>query len=188
MNYKKGKKLLDTEEYLQALDTFKQGAATGDLKCIYGIIAAKACMGEDFSEHLDALKDAFPILLDAADENDADACFIIARCFEKGLCTEASLDKAIEYYSRASALGNSDSLFNLGCINLYRGFDIDVVATECFLPSAQLENASAQFALGHYFEHKNDTQSALLWYSRAAQHGAPNMKEKLKSFLSSISR
>lgn len=188
MNYKKGKLLLDSEEYRQALDVFKQGISSGDVKCIYGMIAAKACMGEDFSEHLDALKDAFPLLLNAAGENDADACFIIARCFEKGLCMEASIDKSIEYYSRASALGNSDSLFNLGCINLYRGIDIDVVATEYFLPSAQLENASAQFALGHYFEHKKDVQSALLWYTRAAQHGAPHMKEKLKSFLSSISR
>ncbi|WP_407083432.1 tetratricopeptide repeat protein, partial [Photobacterium leiognathi] len=52
-------------------------------------------------------------ILDKAELDDSDILFKMARKYELGIEVEKSLEKAIEFYQKASELGHLDAMFNL---------------------------------------------------------------------------
>lgn len=74
--------------------------------------------------------------------------FIVARCYETGSAVCLNLHLATEYYTRAANLGNSDAMYNLGCIymNFVKNED---KALSCFRQAAEKGCQDAQKALKH---------------------------------------
>ena len=114
--YKTGRAFLDDGKYEEAEQVFRQGVNQGDPRCAYGLFVALLARGmiteqavEEFIEHL-------PEIMELANEGDAAALFIIGRCYETGCGLCQNLSEAIRCYQIASARGNIDAHFNLGCI------------------------------------------------------------------------
>ncbi len=147
--YAEGKQLLDGKEYQKADLLFTAGASEGDVKCFYGLLAVKATAEQDFSQELKQLCCVLPEIEKAAEAGDADACFIMGRCYEIGVCKEQNMKIAIDYYEKAASLGNSDGMFNLGCIYINMGEFGAAVAKKYFTASAALNNKNAIAALNH---------------------------------------
>ena len=184
--YSIGKSLLDKGEFDKAKTEFTYGITSKDPKCFYGMLAANAMQGLEIAndvmylaEHLDDLRALF-------DDNDADAAFILGRCYEMGIVLPREMHSAIRYYSIAKERGNSDAMFNLGCIYLSQGINDQKIAEEYFIPSAELNNPNACFALGFYYESKEERKLALAYYEKAALFGNLKMRKQYNKFALSI--
>ncbi len=151
--YKNGRDLLEKNDFENAIYTFSEGIANGDKKCIYGKIAVLAKCKKDFSEFIPQLEKGIPDIIADAEKEDADACFIIGRCFEVGLCLPQDIEKALLYYKKSAQKCNTDAMFNIGCILMSRGLQEEAMA-KYFLPAAKLGNTSALKASEHYKTHK----------------------------------
>lgn len=149
--YKTGKQLLDEENFEAAEQQFQAGAETGDVKCIYGLLAVCAMTGRDRTSALNDLQKSFHFLQDTANNGDADACFILGRCYETGSGVAASIENAMKYYSRAAMKNNLDAIFNLGCI--YSASENTwEMALKCFESAAAKGHKEAKTTLRDYYE------------------------------------
>ena len=155
--YKIGRKLMESGDLDKAFRAFCEGEENGDAKCIYGKIALFAKSRKDFSCFLPRLADAFETIIDEAENGDSDACFIIGRCYEMGLITEQNFNQAIFFYNKASQKGDTDAMFNIGCIMMHQGKCEEAMA-KYFVPAAKLGNVDAINAVAHYKKHKGFTK------------------------------
>ncbi len=136
----------------KAFLAFCEGEENGDAKCIYGKIALFAKSRKDFSCFLPRLADAFETIIDEAENGDSDACFIIGRCYEMGLTVSQDYTLAIDFYGKAAQKGDTDAMFNIGCILMNQG-KCDEAMAKHFVPASKLGNASAIKAVEHYKSH-----------------------------------
>lgn len=145
--------MLNVGDIQAAFDLFAQGAAKGEVKCVYGQICARALQEKEFDEFIPIMQNALDELLCNAQDGDSDACFIIGRCYEKGIAVMQNIENAKQFYTRSSELGNTDAMFNLGCILMAEGKP-DEAAAKYFLPASKLGNESAKRAFEHYCKHR----------------------------------
>lgn len=86
----------------------------------------------------------------AAENGDAEAQFLLGKCYDLGLGTEVNWQKAVAWYQKSAEQGNPKAQSNLG--NCYRfGFGVDEdikEAVKWFAKSAAQGGASAQYNLG----------------------------------------
>ena len=154
--YQEGRRFLDQQNFASAKKCFLEGTEAGDPKCAYGLVAAAAAAGEDCSPCLPGLKAVLPQLEAMAENRDGEACFIIARCYETGSAVEQDIPAAMKYYTRAAGQGNTDAMFNLGCIYMNLGPGGVKIAVDYFEQAAQMGNTDAQMALKHYHQTVNE--------------------------------
>ena len=169
-DYFKGKSLLDKDDFDGAKLCFKSGISKGDARCYYGLLAANAVQGNDLSEYLTQLSRHFDNIRALFDDGDADAAFILGRCYETGTVVPQDIHTAIRYYSLAKDRGNSDAMFNLGCILISFGIDEQTIAEKYFLPAAKLNNPNACFALGHFYHKLGNHKLSSQYYKQAADY------------------
>ena len=150
--YKIGRELMEYCNFEEAFLAFCKGEESGDAKCIYGKIAVFAKSKKDFSVFIPQLKQSFASILNKAEENDPDACFIIGRCYEMGLTVDRDLDQAVFFYDKAAKKNDTDAMFNIGCILMSLG-KCDEAMAKYFVPASKLGNASAIKAVEHYKSH-----------------------------------
>ena len=156
--YQKGKNLLDIKCFDEAEQCFKNGFSEGDIRCAYGLLAVHATQEHDCTPYLKILHDVFPKLENMAKKNDADACFIIGRCYETGSTVNRNMQTALEYYVKAAELNNLDAMFNLGCNYINLGPCGYVLAKIYFSAAAKQGHHHAQMAISHFNKMQNDTK------------------------------
>lgn len=148
--YQKGRELLDRGELTAAKTNFQAGAAKNDPKCVYGLLAVAAMAGERTDAAQAHMKEVAGALMEMANSEDAEACFIVGRCSETGCGMPQDMITAVAYYSRAASLGNMDAMFNLGCFYMLQGPEGKHFALECFQKAAANGNREAAIALEHH--------------------------------------
>ena len=180
--YRDGRRCMDRDRFEEAEKIFSIGASKGDVKCIYGLFAIHAHQGDMTNVYLHSLSEAFPKLHELSQQGDAEASFILGRCYEMGVGVSESLETAIYFYQLAAQKNLWDAVYNLGCIYLEHGVSHKQIVQNFFLPAANADHACACFALGHYYEKEGIPRQALIWYHRAAEYGNTQMKEKYKEY------
>lgn len=176
--YLKGKNALDIERTDIALKYFQEGIASGDCKCEYGKIAVCAKNGEDITELSSAFSDILNTIIEQANCGDENSCFIVGRCYEMGIGTKPDLIKAIKYYETAAVKGNTDAMYNLGCIYMSVTKDEKQIIDKYFVPSANMGNLTAMISLAYYYEQRGDAILSGKWKTMA-QKRILHLQEKL---------
>ncbi len=116
-------------------------------------------------------------LLDNHDNSDY--LYMIALLYEKGLGTDKDIEKAINYYKRASELNNSKALNTLGYY-YYSGVNVekDIEKSKYYLEKAsELNNSEAINNLGFLYQSsgdKNDLEKAYLLFKKSSELGSSN--------------
>ena len=152
-HYQLGRKDLDTGDLSAAQNHFQEGLEQGDPRCAYGLVALAALRGESLESPLAHLTHAIPAIQSLADRGDADSSFILGRCYETGSSVPQSIPDALRWYMQSASLGNSDAMFNLGCIYLSFGSETEKLALAQFQQAADHGNRDAILALAHYRKH-----------------------------------
>ena len=147
MYYKQGKKYLDEGKIEKAREQFTEGYAQGDSKCAYGMLAVAAMLGAPREQALTELKRVFPQLQQAAEVGDTEALFILGRCAETGSVVKQNAAEAIQYYQRAAAGGNTDAMYNLGCIYMQTGKVGEALALSWYEMAANMGHPQAVRAM-----------------------------------------
>ena len=166
--YQKGRYCLDRGRLGEAERLFREGAALGEVKCLYGIAASLLAADRDAEEAVAVLREAIPKIERLAEEGDGEACFLLGRCRETGCGLPPDRGEAIAWYRRAADLGSGDALFNLGCLMAEDPAFLDKAVQTFFLPAAEAGSYSAQMAVGYYYEQRHDEARARKWYEAAA--------------------
>ncbi|MBQ7098587.1 MAG: sel1 repeat family protein [Oscillospiraceae bacterium] len=149
-HYRAGRGALDTRNFSAALTHFQTGLADGDLRCSYGLVALAAMTGSPMEEPTATLRESLPAIAARAERGDAEAGFILGRCYEMGCAVERSLPDAITWYLRSAAMGNADAMFNLGCIYMSLGPEAHRLALDQFRQAAEHGSPEARLALAQY--------------------------------------
>ena len=150
MEYHQGKNCLDQGKLEQARDLFEKGYQAGDVRCAYGLLAVDAMAGKPRQAALQVLETVLPQLIAAAETGDGDALFILGRCVETGSVLNQDIGKAIGYYQKASAAGNTDAMYNLGCIYMQTGQPGEGIARDWYELAAKNGHDMAKMALQHW--------------------------------------
>ena len=113
------------------------------------------------------------LYLEAHELGDAKAAYFLALNHQFGIGFEANIAKAIEFYEIAIGRGSEDAQMDLGFLYVNEDFGIlDYErAYDLFLPLAQKNVVDAQFNLGLLHENLEEFDTALEWYTRAADLG-----------------
>lgn len=156
-DYKKGKQLLDAEDFSSAQIHFQAGLSAGDARCAYGLLALAAMTGAETQSAEQELSNVWAELLQKADSGDGDCCFIVARCLETGKAVPQDMALAMKYYTRSANFGNADAMFNLGCLYISMGSGGRKIAREYFTDAAAAGCAQAQAALLYMQEEDSGT-------------------------------
>lgn len=177
--YKKGRKYTDKGRFHLAKGFFEIGISKGCPKCAYGIFALKMSIGADARYEWEYFVDKLSEIDELAKNTDADACFIMGRCFETGCGGECDINKAAYWYEKAAGLGNVDAMYNLGCMYINDDNMKDIQKGVVYFKRAANANLKeAQFNLAHIYEQNGNIFEATLWYGRARRGGTDEMKEK----------
>ena len=115
---------------------------------------------KNIGDYLDGLKKALPELERLAGSRDPDACFIIGRCYETGSIYEPDIRLAMKFYTRAAGMGNTDAMFNLGCIYMKLIPGGEQIALDYFQRAVERGCVDAKNALKYYEETKSGNDSA----------------------------
>ena len=151
-NYLQGRTFLEQNNPSAAQVCFQSGADLGDPKCIYGLVAVAATTGVLTSSLLAELESTIPALMALAQDGDAEACFIVARCSQTGSGMPQDPVMAVAYYIRAASLGDRDAMFNLGCFYMQQGPEGETSAVDWFQKAADAGCPEAKSALEHYYQ------------------------------------
>ena len=97
---------------------------------------------------------------------------------------EGNYKSAIEWYNKALKLGNTDASCNLGyCYEHGLGVEKDKYkAFECYMQSAQVGDAIAQFNVARMFEYDKKYEEAVEFYEKAAKQGHMTSQRKLGNY------
>lgn len=170
-SYKEAKEAFDSEDYKTALTIAEQVTDCNDSKILLGdlYIDGLGMAHADFSK-------ALGYYTDAANNNSAEAQFIIGNLYYSGRGVQQSFTTAIEWYSKAALNGHIESQTKLGEM-YYRGKGIPrdyVKAAEWFTMAAENNDAKAMFFLGGMYNSNdkgvkiNTLKMAELWKKSAA--------------------
>lgn len=112
--------------------------------------------------------------LEAAEQNDADAQFLLGLCYEKGLFVQQNTGKAEEYYQKAADQNHALAAYQLAF--LLFGDDIFFLqntdkAIAYFRKSAEQNFAPAMEAIADYMYDSENIEEAVFYYREAAQRG-----------------
>ena len=115
----------------------------------------------------------------AAQNQNSPALLNLGYLHELGQGVPKDLSKAIHYYRQAAELGNPVALYNLGR-SYYtgtNGLPLDWTAARKHLEHASGEGlVAAQHLLGQLNLDQNQASNAVVWFTRAAEHGfVPSM-------------
>ncbi len=115
----------------------------------------------------------------------ADSCYQIGQNYYLGNGIAQDYKKAVEWYNKSAAAGNTDGQNDLGY--MYQlGYGVpqnDTIATMWYRKSADQGNANGQNSLGFMYANglsvKQDFQQATQWYQKAADQGNPDGQNNL---------
>ena len=139
------------------------------------------------SNHLDHLSKGHPTNLAAAitayqkaSEGDcAPALVNLGYAYDLGMGVPRDPSKAVEFYRRAAELGNAVAAYNLGLkyFTGTNGLPLDWTSSQLYLGKAAEEGmVSAQQLLGQLRLDQGSGEDAMMWFTRAAEHGyVPSM-------------
>lgn len=176
--YKLGKGV--EQSYSKAIQYFKRAMETGRTK---GAKEAAFSLGEAYYYGLMGLKvsykTAFPYLQKAADQNHAEALYLLGKIFQLGKGVEKSLEKAISYYKLSSDQDFWEANDALG--DIYRGLGKKVLEEKyykraLFLLRKSTEEKNHRYdweALGRYYKRglgtKSSPEDAFICFKRSAE-------------------
>lgn len=135
------------------------------------------------SNQLKQAAGASPVVLDAysraAQSQSSPALVNLGYLHETGRGVPKDISKAMSYYRQAAELGNPVALYNLGR-SYYtgtNGLPLDWSAARRYLDHASGEGlVAAQHLLGQLNLDQNQASNAVVWFTRAAEHGfVPSM-------------
>lgn len=115
--------------------------------------------------------------IDAAKEGNADAEYIIGRCYHRGECVEKNDSLAFEWYQKSANKGNTKAQTCLGaCYELGLGVKQNYpLAVMWYKKAAEQGNSKAQTCLGYCYGKglgvTNDYSQAIEWWRKAARQG-----------------
>lgn len=142
---------MDENDLTAASTYFTAGIEEDDPRCAYGLVALSAKEGKMLDDAIKQLQAHLPQIEAMAENRDADACFILGRCYETGSAVPRSIPAAISWYIRAASLGSADAMFNLGCIYMNLDPNAEALALEQFHKAAERGCMEAAQALAHYY-------------------------------------
>ena len=129
----------------------------------------------DFEKDYDKL--SIKELHSLAEDDDAQAQFLLGGYYQYGVKVEVDLEKSLEWYLQSAKNGNAESMVNLGY--LYGngiGTKEDLVkAFEWNLKAAELGNESGMFNVGKKYELgigvAIDKEQAKYWIEKSGKNG-----------------
>lgn len=122
-------------------------------------------------------KNIFQKNIDAAREGNADAEYIIGRCYYYGECVTKNEAQAFEWYQKSAVHGNAKAQTCLGaCYEFGIGVKQDYsLATTWYKKAAEQGNSKAQTCLGYCYGKGlgvvEDYSQAIEWWRKAARQG-----------------
>ena len=116
---------------------------------------------------------------------DADAQFLLGKCYSEGQGVATNLEEAVNWYRKAAEQGNAKAQYSLGDCYEY-GYGVTKNETEAanwYRKAAEQGNAKAQNNLGAcygrgYGVTKNEAE-AVNWYRKAAEQGNATAQNNL---------
>lgn len=122
---------------------------------------------------------AHELLRRAANHDNGDAAYLLARLYEEGIGTPVDPDGAMNWIERAARLGQAEAQYRLG-MALYRGegLTLNTIAGVRWLThAAEAGHAPAQFNLGLAYQLGRgairDERRGVYWLERAAEQDHP---------------
>ena len=119
---------------------------------------------------------------------DADAQFLLGKCYSEGQGVATNLEEAVNWYRKAAEQGNAKAQYSLGDCYEY-GYGVTKNETEAanwYRKAAEQGNAKAQNNLGAcygrgYGVTKNEAE-AVNWYRKAAEQGNATAQYNLGTY------
>ena len=116
---------------------------------------------------------------------DADAQFLLGKCYSEGQGVATNLEEAVNWYRKAAEQGNAKAQYSLGDCYEY-GYGVTKNETEAanwYRKAAEQGNAKAQYNLGVCYRNgigiERDLKDAAKWFCRAAIQGYDEAKQAL---------
>ena len=129
-------------------------------------------------------KMAFEMYKKAAEEGDAEASFLVARCYARGKGVRKKREMALRYYAEAAEKGHPRANFFLALHFFFSNSNRDECkAISLFKKAACLGHPPALYMLHLLYEEgtevKKDEKRAFEWLKRAADKGHKKAAEKM---------
>ncbi|AOS83243.1 hypothetical protein BIU88_03240 [Chlorobaculum limnaeum] len=130
--------------------------------------------------------EAYPLLLRAAEQGDANAQCYIGVMYDNGYGVAQNYDEAVKWYRKSADQGDADGQANLGFmyekgLGLAQNYE---EAVKWYRKSAEQGNAYGQYALGDMYEYgkgvKRNKDEAIKWYRLSAKQGNTDAQKNLK--------
>ena len=184
----------EAEEYVSLLEKITALEADADA----GDFAAMAALAEEYLNLGCALEDGevlFPLCLQlayaAAEEENPEALWVLARCYEQGCGVEEDTELALEYYARGCELGHGGCMHAMGCFYLRGDYLISDPAQGIDLctRAAELGHGPAMLTMGDCYQFGDSVEpsmkTAVMWYERyLEQHHDPELAHQIQHFKS----
>ena len=108
-----------------------------------------------------------------ADKNDEIAQLMLARCYERGYGGIKNLNKAREYYAKASEMGEPEATYSLAYLT-----QDDYQRAQLYIKAADQGNLASMQIAGDYYFKKKEYANAYKYYSLAATEDGTKRNEK----------
>ena len=132
---------------------------------------------------------AFTLCREDSDDNNAEASFIMAKIYARGLSVNVNVDQSISYLTHAAELSHPEAMFNLAvAFELGKGLvKSSTDAFDWYVRSAEAGFLPAQRKVALMFEKGKGTvidgKQSYEWYKKAAEAGESYAQLKLGAIL-----
>lgn len=174
--YKNGRSAVDSENYAEALDWYRQAAEKGNARAINNIGVLYEWgngVNQDYSEAMKYYKKA-------AEKGFAVSMSNIGRLYVQGHGVAQDYNEALSWYKKAAEKGNTEVLGTIGYLYL-QGEGVTHDHKEAFYwykKSADNGNVNNMNTLGTLYSRglgvDQDHKEAFYWYKKAAEKGSPD--------------
>ncbi len=166
-------------------------AEKGDTKAMASLAVDYLTVGEviegDSSEQF--FRECLEFAVNAKEANEPEAFRLLASLYENGYGVEQDKDKALEYYTAGSDLGDALCQLSLG-VRYITGTDIPEDKEKGFelcMKSAEQGNGTARKAVGNCYQFghgtEHDMKKAIYWYEKALEIiDDPELQMKVMAF------
>ena len=180
------------QSYVQAADQYAKAAQLGHAEGMYalGQLHFHGHIGHrpDYKSALKWFRHAAakPPLGQVGRRNIgvAEAQHTLGLCYDEGIAVEASVDMALEWYQKSSAIGSADAANNLGVHHLRRG-ELDQ-AQQYWELSASRGCVKAMESLSGLCLRRHDHHMAVEWNTRAAANGSIEAAARAQQFSAAV--
>jgi len=163
-------KAMDAGQTAEALALFEEAAAEGDSTAMEHIAQIYLSGGNGVSQDYHA---ALHWAQKAADAGKGRGNLLVGQIWMNGWGVAVDLDKALDHFHQARALGDIKAGRYVGLIAQKRGDDI--AAAKSFLKAAEAGDITSQFYIGRAYEWGTgvsiDYAKAMEWYTKSASRG-----------------